>query len=131
MYANYAMTVVYVAADRYRIDPNASYFYEDGEALITNWQGGPDDGYFDLFLNNYNFDFQYYGTPVTSVRITTNGYITFGTDAIVSNNAQIPNVNPPNSIVAPIWDDLDLTTSGGVYWTILGTAPNRRLVIEM
>ena len=115
----------------YSINPNASYAYVHGDNQITSWQGSLNDGYFDLSLGD--FDFQFYGMPVSSVRISTNGYITIGSNGTGFSNDPIPNVNPPNAIIAPFWDDLiltGLTGERGVWWGILGTAPNRQLVIE-
>jgi hypothetical protein len=121
----------------YTMNPNAPYCYiPDANNLITAWVGGgiyppEDEGYFDLSL--VGFDFQFYRTPVTSVRISTNGYVTFGTYDTYWDNLPIPNAALPNAIIAPFWTDLDLTglTPGrGVRWRFYGTAPNRYLVIE-
>jgi len=35
-----------------------------------------------------------------------------------------------NTLIAPFWDNLVPTSTGNVYWTVNGTAPNRELVIE-
>jgi hypothetical protein len=126
MTANFSTTIV-----SYTINPNAPYSYIYGNNQITSWQGNLDDGYFDLPLSG--FDFQFYGLPVTNIRVSTNGYITFGMDGMYWNNVAIPDVSPPNAIIAPFWDDLylnGLTGERGVWWDILGTAPNRQLVIE-
>jgi hypothetical protein len=116
----------------YRMNPNATYSYiADADQFISSWVGSADDGYFDLSLSG--FDFQFYGTSVTSVRISTNGYITFGTSGAEPTNAAIPNVNLPNAIIAPFWDDLNATglaSPPGVWWKFYGVAPNRYLVIE-
>ena len=120
-----------VSPPYYTMNSNASYSYVYGNNQITSWQGNLDDGYFDLSLGDFHFYF--YVTPVTNIRISTNGYITFGTDGTAFSNVPIPNVNSPNAIIAPFWDDLDLTWLGGdrgVWWGIFGTAPNRQLVIE-
>ena len=34
------------------------------------------------------------------------------------------------AIVSPFWDDLLITGQSGIYWAILGSAPNRELVVE-
>jgi len=115
----------------YIINSNAPYSYVLGENEIVPWEGNLDDGYFDLTLGD--FIFQFYGIPVTTLRISTNGYITFGTEGTESTNDSIPNSNSPNAIIAPFWDDLDLSGLNGecgVYWSISGTSPNRQLVIE-
>jgi hypothetical protein len=119
----------------YSIDPcvgyNFSYNYLSGDTKITAWVGSLDNGHYDLPLGDFNFSF--YGSPVGTVRITTNGYISFSTDAVESRSAWIPDPTPPNALVAPFWRHLDLTNltgDDGVWWAILGTKPNRQLVIE-
>jgi hypothetical protein len=115
----------------YTIDPNASYSYVYGNNQIISWQDNSDDGYFDLNLGD--FDFRFYGTLVTNLRISTNGYITSGTEGTDYSNDPIPNENSPNAIIALFWDNLDLggiTGEGGVWWSIFGTTPNRQLIIE-
>ena len=115
----------------YTVNPNAPYSYIYGDNQITTWQGNLNEGYYDLPLGD--FDFRFYGVLVSNLRISTNGYITFGTDGTNWNNVSIPNVGLPNALIAPFWDDLDLTgLSGdrGVWWGVSGTAPNRQLVIE-
>jgi len=92
----------------YTMNPNATYLYvADADQLITSWVGSADDGYYDLSLTG--FDFKFYGTSVTSVRISTNGYITFGSNGTAATNVSIPNVNLPNAIIAPFWDDLNVS----------------------
>ena len=116
----------------YTMNPNATYSYiADADNQITSWVGSTDDGYYDLSLAGFNF--QFYKTLVTSVRISTNGYITFGTDGSNFFNTSIPNASLPNAIIAPFWDDLTvagLTGRRGVWWKFYGAAPNRYLVIE-
>ena len=114
----------------YTMNPTATYSYIFGSNIIptASWVDNPDDGYYDLSLAG--LDFQFYRTPVTSVRISTNGYITIGSTGTQATNFPIPHSVPPNPIIAPLWDDLDLTLNGTVFWSITGTAPNRQLVIE-
>ena len=38
--------------------------------------------------------------------MSTNGYLTFGTDGTDYDNDPIPNANQPNALIAPYWDDL-------------------------
>jgi hypothetical protein len=128
---NFSLDVELSRRISYRMQPNASYFYETGEHQVASWTGSRDDGYFDLDLAD--FDFQFYGFPVHSLRIATNGYVTFGAGGSTFLNSFIPDIPLPNAFIAPFWDDLDLTnlTEGrGVWWGLLGTPPNRRLVIE-
>lgn len=70
----------------------------------------------------------------TSLYVSSNGTISF-TDPVLAqgSNKSIP-FNPPpaaNTLIAPFWDDLTFTLAGAnIYYQTLGTAPNRKLVIE-
>ena len=91
----------------------------------------PDDGDAPVTLP---FTFNFYGTNYTSVRVGTNGFMTFGTAAATEFiNAAIPGSNPPNGYVALFWYDLfvdNLGSPGQVLWQVQGTAPNRIWVLE-
>jgi subtilisin family serine protease len=68
-------------------------------------------------------------TSYTTVNVGSNGVLSF-TDSITAySNTQLPNTSY-TTIVAPFWDDLYPTGADNVYWEVLGTAPNRELVIE-
>jgi hypothetical protein len=114
----------------YVMNASAPYSYVTGANPIPNtyWVGGSDDGYFDLPLGD--FAFQFYGVPVTTLRISTNGYITFGTGGLEFLNRPIPSSLEPNALIAPFWTDLTLSFSGQVRWSISGTSPSRQLVVE-
>jgi PKD repeat protein len=62
------------------------------------------------------FDFPFYGETKTSVNITSNGYLTFGTGSVAWTNSTIPNTASPNDIIAPFWDDLTLSSSGTCHY---------------
>ena len=110
-------------------DSNAAYSYRYATNPINSWVNNKDNGSFNLSLGD--FDFRFYGVPVTQVTISTNGYITFSEgDGLQFANVFIPNGVPPNAAIMPFWDDLDLTIYGSVRWQIIGTTPNRELVIE-
>jgi hypothetical protein len=121
----------------YIMDPSVPYLYVTGTNMITGWLcdtpgcDSYDDGYFDLSLGD--FAFQFYGIPVSSLRIGTNGYMTFGTEGMAYWNDPIPYANLPNALIAPFQTDLyltELTGERGVWWGMTGTAPNRELIIE-
>ena len=53
------------------------------------------------------FPFLFYGQTYTSVRVTTNGFLTFiGNDAPYANRS-LPGLVAPPALIAPFWDDLD------------------------
>ncbi|BAS27042.1 PKD domain-containing protein [Limnochorda pilosa] len=84
-----------------------------------------DDGYVDVELP---FPFPFYGEEKTSVRISSNGYLTFGADGTDFTNDAIPDPADPNDLLAVFWDDLTLSSSGAVYtW---GSAEEGVFVIQ-
>ncbi|HWV38597.1 MAG TPA: lamin tail domain-containing protein [Vulgatibacter sp.] len=65
------------------------------------------------------FPFPFLGTDQTSVRISVDGYLSFGTNTTTtSSNQTIPNTSSTYNKVslAPFWDDLNARTSGTVYF---------------
>jgi subtilisin family serine protease len=88
---------------------------------------GDDDG----LTVDLPFAFPLYDQTYSSVTISTNGYLVFGGDTPYGfSNEPIPSVNPPNGIVAPLWDDLVVRSTSSVWTAVVGTAPNRRFVVE-
>jgi len=86
---------------------------------------GGDEGYADVALP---FAFPFYGSARSSIRVFTNGFLTFSTFASDSfTNQGIPNTATPNAIIAPFWDDLDQSAGGTVY---AGTLPDGRFVVQ-
>jgi hypothetical protein len=65
---------------------------------------------------------------------STKGLISFGQGTYSWNNTSLPNLSPPNNIVAVFWDDLGMyrgnRSDAGIYIYQGGEAPNRYLVIE-
>jgi thermitase len=86
-----------------------------------------DDGFVSVPLP---FEFTFNGETKTSLLISTNGYLTFGSIGTAYNNTSIPIPANPNDLVAPFWDDLNPAAGGGIYYTTLGDAPDRRFVVE-
>jgi len=76
------------------------------------------------------FPFNFYCSPVTQVKASTNGYLNMSTaNFSLSNNQAIPVNILPNNFVALMWDDLIDVTGNSSYF-LTGTAPNRKLVIN-
>lgn len=65
-----------------------------------------------------------------NIHVGSNGIISF-TDSRISGyqNQALP-IASYQSVIAPYWDDLDPSRIGGVYYEVIGEAPNRELVIE-
>ncbi len=57
------------------------------------------------------FSFPFYGRRHTSVRVSTNGYLTFGNDPVPYSNAGLPSTRGVQTMIAPCWDDLNFGAS--------------------
>jgi subtilisin family serine protease len=117
---------------------------------INNVTGqGPDGGYLDLSLlgvgnvsgvgddtiTNFNVPTFYYGgEPYTRIGVVSNGYIVVGggTSAdIVFTPQHFPNAGRPNNVLAPLWTDLNPSSSGsgGIRIAVLTDGPNLGWVV--
>jgi hypothetical protein len=93
--------------------------------------GLADDGVAGVTLP---FAFSLYGVSSTDLAIGNNGELVFGTlDAVsAAFNDTLPStfaILGPGALIAPFWDDFG-EANGDVYWEVVGTAPNRRAVIQ-
>jgi len=80
------------------------------------------------------FAFPFYGTTSSLFCISNNGVLVFGAHLVGTLGCELGNANQPlaampSALIAPYWDTL-YTASGGVYWEVQGTAPNRRLIVQ-
>ncbi|WP_437657329.1 Ig-like domain-containing protein [Sorangium sp. So ce1182] len=71
------------------------------------------------------FAFDFYGTPRTELTISSNGQLGFPASASFSNSCSLE----PDT-VAPFWDDLLPPAGGSVLYQTLGSAPERRFVVQ-
>ena len=63
------------------------------------------------------FEFPFYGEMKSSVMVSSNGYLTFGSTGGSWTNTSIPNTNEPNELIAVFWDDLEPQNApGSVYY---------------
>ncbi|HEX5690115.1 MAG TPA: carboxypeptidase regulatory-like domain-containing protein, partial [Roseiflexaceae bacterium] len=80
------------------------------------------------------FPFTLYGqTYSTTLYVSTDGSLNFHgpTDFFGPlDNAEIPNAFEPNAAIYPFWDDLIVDEAASVRTEVIGSAPNRGLVIE-
>jgi subtilisin family serine protease len=72
------------------------------------------------------FPFSYYGVEYNSFRICSNGFLSFTSSSTAYSNQPLPNAGAPANMVAPFWDDLNLTASGEVYYESDGS----RLIVQ-
>ncbi|MFN8586436.1 MAG: S8 family serine peptidase [Candidatus Eisenbacteria bacterium] len=64
------------------------------------------------------FAFPFYGGSFSTVNICSNGWLSFTNAGTAYSNQPLPNTatGVPENLVAPFWDDLDLRTSGSVWY---------------
>jgi beta propeller repeat protein len=72
-----------------------------------------DDDYTEVALP---FNFSFYGEEYNSVKISSNGYLTFGNDATNYYNSWLPSSYDANNLIAPFWDDLSPNVGGSIYY---------------
>ncbi|HKB07987.1 MAG TPA: S8 family serine peptidase, partial [Candidatus Polarisedimenticolia bacterium] len=58
------------------------------------------------------FHMPFYGQVFDSVRVSTNGFLSFTSSRTDNVNLSLPSPGGPGNLVAPFWDDLDFRTSG-------------------
>jgi hypothetical protein len=86
---------------------------------------GDDDG---VAVNFFSFDF--FGTAITSISASTNGYLTTGADITDFSNDCIPNGTDPNGHISPFWDDYTLDDHGDMYAQVDGAAGSQVLTVQ-
>jgi len=105
-------------------------------APVTLPTTSQDDGF--TTLQPLGFPFSYFGGAVTQYSVTTNGFMQVYpvgggvADNDYNNPTLLPDINPPNGVIAPFWDDLLQRAPGmsSIRVETQGTAPNRVLVVE-
>ena len=66
----------------------------------------------------------------TQIGVSSNGYLTFGSDLTDYSNDLIPSATDPDDLIAPLWDDLNPAAGGTIHYQTRGTAPDRRLIVQ-
>lgn len=79
--------------------------------LITGLDDDVNLGSFDI-----GFNFPFYGSQYSTFRFCSNGWLSFNSNSTLWNNLTLPNNNAPELLVAPFWDDLDLSSGGSAYY---------------
>lgn len=91
--------------------------------------GSANEGLFDNIP--IGFDFFYLNTRHNSLTASTNGWLAltpgFISSSVAANN--LSSNSAPTNLIAPLWDDLDLS-SGSFRYQTTGTAPNRIFTAE-
>ncbi|HEY3174122.1 MAG TPA: S8 family serine peptidase [Candidatus Polarisedimenticolia bacterium] len=71
------------------------------------------------------FSFPFYGTFFNSIRVCSNGWLSFTSAATSYSNQPLPNGGAPENLIAPFWDDLN---PGGATHIYYQTFPTRAIV---
>src|SRR5262245_570090 len=61
------------------------------------------------------FSFPFYGGSFASLRVCTNGFLSFTSTATTFENQPLPNAGAPENMIAALWDDLDFGSTQRVY----------------
>ncbi len=115
----------YVPCGGYTMSQPA-YAFEDISATGTNLSL-TDDSYGNFAIP---FTFNFYGNNYTAVCVQSNGAICFQNTQMPYLNHDIPAPNGIAEFIALFWDDLNPGAAGDVRYQVLGSAPNRRLIVQ-
>ncbi len=125
------MSSISQAVTNYSFSASSGTFTALTSATTATLSGGnADEGYYNAIPIGFNF--WYMGTRFTTVSASTNGWLTFGAD--ITNASPANNLaagGTPRPVVAPLWDDLSLTTaSADVSYLTTGAAGSRIFTIQ-
>lgn len=101
--------------------------FEDISVAGTALDAVGDDSWSRTFP--IGFTFPLFGTPITMLSASTNGYVAASHSSSSPYTPSFPYSGAPDGIIAALWDDLTCDP-GQVAYQTLGTAPNRRLVVQ-
>jgi len=76
------------------------------------------------------FNFDFFGNTYSNFYVTSNGLVMFGSGTTQWTNSNIPTAGGANNYIAPFWDDLIIHSTGDIMYQTIGTAPNRKLVVQ-
>ena len=118
-----------ITAGTYIFSNSAGVALEDMSSGTTQLvPAASDDG--NSVAVNIGFDFWFDGVRFTQFGANANGFIRFGVAPTGTSftNSLATTTNAPK--VAAYWDDLWVGTNGQVHYKTIGSAPNRKLIVE-
>lgn len=110
----------------YRLEEAAPFAWLDALSGAPVTFSNPDDGVSDAL--DIGFDFEFYENVYRRVSVSTNGFLFFSGGGDSFFNAPMPQDTPPNGLIAPFWDDLELG-SGQVYARQIEQGGQRAFVV--
>lgn len=79
---------------------------------------------------NIGFTFNFFGNNYTQFYVGSNGWIGFSAAQTTGYTAAyIPNAGSPRNVIMADWEDL-FPGAANIYYTTVGTAPNRKLIVS-
>ncbi len=79
---------------------------------------------------NIGFTFTFFGNNYTQFYVGSNGWIGFSAGQTTGYTAAyIPNAGSPRNVIMADWEDL-FPGSANIFYSTIGTAPNRKLVVN-
>ncbi len=77
------------------------------------------------------FTFVFYDRTYNSIYVGSNGLLGFSSSGLSDySNKDLPYVYTPNTAIYPYWDNLNPAAGGSVRIGVVGSAPNRRVVVS-
>ncbi len=65
---------------------------------------------------DFGFSMPFYDNVFSSIRICSNGWLSFTSTSTSYSNQPIPTTSQPNNLIAAFWDDLDPSSGGNIYF---------------
>lgn len=125
------------ACSTYTVDPIPFAVIPGTGTRVTTFPVNPGFNPLDDGLSNplpIGFPFEFFCNTYTQFSMSTNGFITFDLngDNGCCNGENIPLNSPsgPNNVIALAWEDLIVDNVSVLDYFLVGTAPNRILVIN-
>ncbi|WP_433056594.1 LamG-like jellyroll fold domain-containing protein [Dactylosporangium sp. CS-033363] len=78
------------------------------------------------------FPVKLYGQQYSTAWVSTNGLVSFAdlSSDVPDDRAAVPDATAPNAALYPFWNDLVVESDSSVRTAVVGSAPNRKFVIE-
>jgi hypothetical protein len=115
---------VFVGPPEFQVIP---YNWVEIANIGTNTGITGDDQNLGPFPIGFGFP-SYDGNVYNTVRVCSNGWLSFTSTSTAFTNYEIPNTMEPNNLIAPFWDDL-YPPGGGTIWYMYD-AVNARFIVE-
>ena len=71
-----------------------------------------------------DFDFPFYGQFFDSIRVCSNGWLSFTSSSTTYSNQPLPTSGAPENLIAPFWDDLNPGGVSRIFYQSFGTTPS-------